>query len=120
MNECERLGTPFTDNYEYYTDYSATPDSTISTGYSNVDQTNTMETTSPKDANGTDATIEPKTNDEMTACAKEADLKLLQNSVENSNSGLMSSHTLQSPAKEKTAKKSNSKVIFEFSLIHFS
>lgn len=110
MNECERLGTPFTENYEYYTDYSATPDSTNSTGYNNVDQTNTMDTTMPRDTNGTDATIEPKSNDENIACAKEADTKLIQNPVENSNSALSSSNSSQSPAKEKVAKKSNNKV----------
>lgn len=111
MNECERLGTPFTETYEYYTDYSATPDSTISTTgcYNNVDQPSSVETITPRDStNGSDTMIEPKTNDEITACAKEADTKLLQNTVENPNS---SSNCAQSPAKEKVAKKSNNKVI---------
>lgn len=120
MNECERLGTPFTENYEYYTDYSATPDSTIGAGYTNVDQTNTMETATPRDANGTDATIEPKANDEITACAKEADPKLTQYPVENPSSALTSARSSPSPAKEKATKKSNSKVIAAHaSKLHF-
>lgn len=105
MNECERLGTPFAENYEYYTDYSATPDSTISAGYSTVDQPHNVDTTMPRDASETGETIEPKSNDDITACAKEADTKSFQNPLENSNCS-------QSPAKEKAAKKSNNKVNF--------
>lgn len=116
MNECERLGTPFNENYEYYTNYSATPDSTISPNYSNVDQTNNIETSAPREANGINVTIEPKTNNDIDVCAKEADNKLIENPVANSNSALASTNCSQSPAKEKPAKKSNNKVIFK----HFS
>lgn len=112
MNECERLGTPFTENYEYYTDYSATPDSTISTNYNNVDQLNSnMEISTPRDTNGTDAPIEPKSTDETIVCAKEADTKLLENPVENPNAATATSNSSQSPAKEKPTKKSNNKVV---------
>lgn len=98
MNECERLGTPFTESYEYCTDYSATPDSTLSAGYNIVDQpNNSVETASPGEMNGID---NPKVNHEYTDFAKETDTK---NSIENSTSS-------KEPVKAKTPKKSNTKV----------